>query len=167
MVSLVDLGPLTDSVEVRGKTFPVKGIPAECFFQLLAEIPELRRVFAEKQMSADMINALIGQAGRAVGAIIAAGTGHFGDEKQIAAAMQLPVGEQTKFLTKIIGVTFPQGPAAFLDELMAFVPANAVGALGKGAATKSQAPSNSASAPDTTQEKSGSTPQDSLPDSQQ
>lgn len=158
MTSLLDIGPLTENVPIRGKTIEVSGLSALAMFELLRDIPELRRLMAQKAIDANQAASLITQLPAAVGGIIAAATGHLGDKDHIAAAMKLSADEQLSFIEAISRLTFPRGIKSFLDGLFALAPQ---GATGWDQATRSREPSSSASAQDTTSESAGSTLQDS------
>jgi hypothetical protein len=160
MVSLLDIGPLTKKVPIRGQQIEVKGISALAVFTLLSDIPELRKVVAEKGMDPAEVMSLIGSIPQAIGKIIAAATGHLGDADHIQAAINLTAGEQQELLSAIIELTFPRGLKSFIDGLLALVPP---GALGWDQATKSPAPSKDASQQDTTSETAGDTPQGNSP----
>ena len=160
MVSLLDIGPPTRKVPIRGHDIEVSGITALGVFDLLRDIPELRKVVAEKAMDSDEIVNLISSIPIAIGKIIAAATGHTGDPDHIQAAVRLSAGEQQELLSAIIELTFPRGVKSFVDGLLALAPGDA---LGWGQATKSPAPSNVASAPVTKPETAGNTPPDNSP----
>lgn len=158
MVSIVDLGPATSPVTLRGQTIMVNGVSALSVAMILQQFPELRRVIANKEFKGDIMTYLIETAPRIVGAIIAAGTGHPGDEAVTAAGMALPAGEQYLLLTPIFTLTFPQGVRSFVDGLIAVAQSSDV--RGWAPATKSPDKSPSASATDTPQPSLGGTHQD-------
>lgn len=158
MTSLLDIGPLTKTVPIRGKDIEVSGITALSLFELLRDIPELRKVVAEKTIDPAEVTALVSSIPVALGGVIAAATGHFGDKKHIEAALKLSAGEQQMLLSAALELTFPQGVKSFVDGLLALVPRDA---LGWDQATKSQEPSSDASAQATTSGTAGGTPPDS------
>lgn len=121
MVSLVDIGPLTETVPFRGHSIEVTGISAETVFAMLRDIPELRLLFAGKAVNGDLVQVLIAQAPRAVAAMIAAAMGKLDDEAEIEAAMKMSAGETALFLQPIVKMTFPQGVKVFIDGLTAIV----------------------------------------------
>jgi len=59
--------------------------------------------------------------GAAIGPIIAAGCGHLGDEKYEQHAGTLLVEYQLKLLKAIVGLTFPNGIASFVETVTAFL----------------------------------------------
>jgi hypothetical protein len=166
MTSIIDIGPLTEEVTIRGHKAKVRGISAETIFTLCAESPELRKVLSEKAIDGDIISGLVNMAGTACAQIIACGIGERGNDKAVAWAMTLTAGETSALLKPILGLTFPQGLKAFTEELVALV-SEATGRdvkLGWGQDTKSPGPSRSASKAGTQQSKPGDTPQDNLVD---
>lgn len=163
MVSLVDLAPLKETIKVRGKDFDLSGVPAIVIVDLLVEFPELRRIFAEKELRQNELAALIAGSGRLAGAIIAAANGEYGNEEAMANAARLPPGDLLPFIAPIIRLTFPQGVRAFVEEVAALLP-RAVGESGWVVAGKSQAQSKHASATDTPQTSHGNTPPDNSED---
>lgn len=160
MTSLLDIGPLTENVEVNGQKISVRGLSANAMFELLRDIPELRLLMAQKMLDNDNAASLISQIPVAVGGVIAAATGHLGEEDHINAALQLPAGVQLEFLEAIVRLTFPRGIKSFLDGLFALVPQ---GASGWDQAGKSQGPSSGVSAQDTAPKTAGTTHQDNSP----
>jgi hypothetical protein len=158
MVSLVDIGPLSEEVPYRGQKVPVTGLPAIGIFELLKDIPQLRKLMAERSLTNDDMMAVVQQVPHAVAVIIVMGMGNSADDKkEMAMAMKMTAGEQALFLSAIMRMTFPQGVTSFVESLTALLPAT--GALGWDRATKSQEPSSNASAPDTQQANAGDTPQ--------
>jgi hypothetical protein len=159
MVSLVDIGPLTEKVPYRGHDIEVSGISADYVFTLLRDLPEARLAFAGKELSGDVVQTLINSAPRLCASIIAASIGHPGDEKEIDQAQRMSAGETALFMQPIIKMTFPQGLRVFIDGLTATV--DAAGGPGWGRDMRLQEQSKSASSTDTPSTESGNTPQGS------
>lgn len=116
MTSLLDIGPLTAKVTVRGKEFEVRGISAKMFFHLLDDFPELRKVMSGAKVEVkaeDMMKQVPG----AVSSVIAAACGMPNDKEAIAKADDLTIGEQADFMTKIWELTFPSGVTSFIVAL--------------------------------------------------
>lgn len=139
MTSLVDLGALKEEVTVRGTKLNVSGISAENILNLLVEIPELRLVFAGKEIE-DPLTVLTQRGGRGLAAVLVMGLGLWSDdketrEKEISAARGLTAGEQTDLLRAIFRLTFPQGITSFMEGLTS-VMGSAVGKPTKEAATR-------------------------------
>lgn len=156
MVSLVDIGPSKDKVELRGQTVEVNGLTAAHIVELMMQFPEVRKILAEREADLGM---LISQFPLAVGMIIAAGTGKAGDQKTIDVAMTLGVGEQYEILEKMMVLTFPKGVKSFLDGVNAALVS--AGARGWDQATKSPVPSSLASEQDEANGTAGTAPQSS------
>jgi hypothetical protein len=161
MVSLVDIGPLTENVPYRGTNVPVTGLTALGLFELLKDIPELRKLMAERQLTETDISSLVMQFPQAVATIIVSGMGNDpSNNAEVGAAMKMSAGEQALFIAAILKLTFPQGVTNFVESLVALLPKN-LGAPGWDQATKSQEPSKNASITDTESKPVGSTHQDS------
>lgn len=166
MVSLVDLGPIREEVEIRGEKIEVKGLSADFIFSLLTKSNELRMLIAQRKIDPEDIMSLINQAPVAVAECIACATGKQGDPATIGFALaELGAGETFALMSPIMRLTFPQGVKSFMEGLTALAQ-QATGGRGWGAGTKSPAPSKDASAPGTTAEPSGATPPDNLSDGQ-
>lgn len=163
MVSLVDLAPIKETITVRGKEFELQGVPAIVIVDLLIEFPELRRIFAEKELRPDELSALITGSGRLTGAIIAAANGEYGNDEAMGIAARLPPGDIVKFIPAILRLTFPQGIQAFIEEVAALLPKTVDGS-GWVVGGRSRAQFKPASAPDTHQMSRGDTPHDNSKD---
>ena len=141
MPSLVDIGNLSVKVDIRGTQLEVFGVSAEGLVDLLVAFPELRR-YAFDQGDAPKTEDLVRTLPKAVAAIIAAGTGHPGEEAHIDVASKLGAGEQAELIREIWKLTFPRGAASFIAALEGLT-ADVVVASGKGPVTKSPEPSSS------------------------
>lgn len=158
MVGLVDIGPVTREVPMRGQTIAIKGISALGLFDLLDQFPELRKLFSEsgKQVNAQQ---MMQHVPAAVATIIVYVCGYKRAslsavnntekvkainaeyEAALVAAESLTIGEQTEIVKAAWDLTFPKGLKSFLEAL------EAVGAIESGWAqdTASPGPSNNAS----------------------
>jgi hypothetical protein len=117
MVSLLDIADdVQKTVPIRGKDIPVHGLSANAIVALLKEFPELRALIAGRAMSLDM-DQIMQLAPNVLAALIAAGTGHPGDQQMIKAAGNLATGEQFELIYAIADQTFPQGLNSFLEKL--------------------------------------------------
>ncbi|RUW73686.1 hypothetical protein, partial [Mesorhizobium sp. M2A.F.Ca.ET.067.02.1.1] len=101
MVGLLDIAPLTEKVSVGGKSLVVYGVSASGLVSLIARFPEIRMLMNGKEVD---VGSLMTIGGDAIAAIIAAGIGLPGDEKQEAAAARLPLEIQADILAAIIKV---------------------------------------------------------------
>lgn len=149
MPSLLDVGALTEPVDVRGVKVEVGGLSGATFLRLLDRFPEFRKLMSGGAVEAD-ISVLIKQAPDAVGAVIAAACGNAGDKAAEQKAGALSVGEQFDILTVAWGLTFPRGVKTFIEALEGLA-LQVVGESGWAAATRSPEQSNSLSTTDTPQ----------------
>lgn len=118
MPGLLDLVPSVESVTLCNQKIPVSGVTLAGIALLIARFPELRDLLSGKSLDA---NALIARVPDAVAAIIAAGIGFAGDEKQEAVAAALPMGAQVDLIEAIIRATLPGGAGPFVAKLQAFM----------------------------------------------
>ncbi len=116
MVGLVDIAPATERVTVRGTDIEVCGVSAAGVAQLLARFPDLRKLFAGRDVGMEELMAV---GGDLVAAIIAAGTGAPGDPAAEDAAGRLGIDEQADLLSAILRVTLPKGVGPFVEKLLA------------------------------------------------
>lgn len=116
MASLLDIAPLTETVSVRGTDIPVTGVSAKGIAQIMARFPEVREMMVGREVSVDR---LVELAVDAVGAIIAAGTGHPGDPDHERMAASLLLEEQADLLAAILRVTLPRGVGPLVEKLKA------------------------------------------------
>ena len=135
MVSLVDIAPAIERVTVRGQDIEVSGVSAAGVAQLLARFPDLRKLFAGRDVGMEDI---LGVGGELVAAIIAAGTGAPGDPAAEAAAGRLGIDEQADLLSAILRVTLPKGVGPFVEKLLALGAALDAGSAGTAPATTSR-----------------------------
>ena len=162
MVGLIDIGDLTDTVELRGKQVELQGVSVAVITTLLASSDELRRIFAQKAVDGEIIANLISFAPLAVARFIAAGCGKVDDNATITFALQkLSAGESTMILEKLIPLTFPQGLQSFVQGLAALAPESVK--RGWGADMNSQSPLPSAFGMDIQSESAGDTRPESSP----
>ncbi len=141
MVGLVDIAPAVETVGIRGHEIEVTGVSAAGVATLLSRFPELRRLFAGRDVSMDQ---LVAVGGDLVNAIIAAGTGRPGDEAAERAAGRLSVEEQADLLGAILRATLPRGVGPFMETLAALgaaLGADVPAAAGAAPATRSRKPS--------------------------
>jgi len=120
MADLLDIAPTTavEVVKVNGQRIIVRGLHGNAIASVVARFPELGLLLAG---GANLGPRLIERFGGAIGPIIAAGCGHLGDEKYEQHAGKLLVEDQLKLLQAIIGLTFPNGIASFVETLATLV----------------------------------------------
>lgn len=123
MPSLTDLltaAQRSEQITVLGLTFDVRSLELGEIAQLFHRFPGLNSL-----MSGSFDQATLAQsAAPAIGALIAAGTGHGGDEAEEQAAAKLPIAIQLDLVEAIMRQTAPEGAGPFMKRL--------VGILGSG-----------------------------------
>lgn len=145
MVSLLDIGELTDTVPVRGKNIEVVGISAKGLLILLQRFPEVRKLVASRGQDVQAAD-LMKLGSDVVAVIIASGCGKPGDKKFEEKAATLGAGEQLDLIAAIIKLTMPQGVGPFVEKLAGLAGVSlAADVPGWGRATKSPEQLNSAS----------------------
>ena len=122
MADLLDIAPSTscEVVRIDGARVIVRGLHGDAIASIVARFPDLAVLLVGA--GADIGPRLIKQFGGAIGPIIAAGCGHLGDEKYERHAGNLLVEYQLKLLKAIIGLTFPNGIASFVETATALLP---------------------------------------------
>lgn len=162
MVSLIDIGALQRTVELRGQSVPIFPISIKSLIMLIDRFPVLREMLAQRKISVTA-EELMKLTPEVLGAIIAVGIGHPGDAKQEEAAQALGMGEQGEIIAKIAEITFPRGLGPFV-EVADRLGIGVFGGTGKEQVTTSPNPSKSAS-PTGTVNGSGTTVPDNSPPS--
>jgi hypothetical protein len=113
MVSLLDIGPLTEEVEIRGKKLTVQGLSAGHLFQLFADFPDMRKLLDAKQGNPQEV--FMSLAPELIAKIIAMVTGSPHDKKAEMSAMALGAGDQLTILLAMQRLSFPNGIGPFVD----------------------------------------------------
>jgi hypothetical protein len=129
MVGLIDIAPRTETVDVDGVAVEVRGISAAGVASILARFPEIRMLMSGREVDADRIFAI---GGNAVAAIIAAGCGYPGDADAERVAGTLHVEAQADILEVVLRLTLPKGIGPFVEKL------TSLGAVVSGEAGRSQ-----------------------------
>ena len=153
MVSLTDIGKLTNrTIAIGGVDFPLHPISARSLVNLLDRFPVLKNVLAERKIPITADDFLkMGVEICAAIVVVGVGKGGLPPEelkKEEEAASEIGLGELGECIMKIIDVTFPKGFGPFL-EFMERMQGDASADIGRGQATRSPKPSNSASGKDT------------------
>jgi hypothetical protein len=120
MADLLDIAPSTavEVVKIDGNRIIVRGLHGDAIASIVSRFPELGALLGG---GGNLGPRLIERFGGAIGPIIAAGCGHLGDEKYEQHASTLLVEYQLKLLQAIIGLTFPNGIASFVETMAALV----------------------------------------------
>lgn len=117
MASIMDIGPLSASVTLRGKAIDVTGIGADALVLLLDLFPDMYKALGmRKEMDA---SDFIKLGPDIVCAVIAVGTGMDVKKESVdqIRSLRLTIGEQMETLSPILRMTFPQGFHPFVDAL--------------------------------------------------
>ena len=91
MVGLVDIAPAVECVDVQGTPVSVHAVSAKGLAGLLRRYSELMMLMTGKEVGADQ---LLAMGGDAVAAIIAAGCGYPADDKAESVAARLSLDAQ-------------------------------------------------------------------------
>jgi hypothetical protein len=134
MSSLLDIGPLTEEVTVRGTPVTCYGVSAGGLFYLLNNYPEIRQIL-EKRVANISVETLLEKAQPAISAVIAIGTTDPDEyvanskswkaavEKGIPRANSLGVSDQLAMVSTIFKLTFPEGTGPFVERINAMTAA--------------------------------------------
>jgi hypothetical protein len=118
MASLLDIGPLTKTVNIRGTDFAVQGLSALVIFDMLRDSPAVQKMFLEKRMNENDLTSLIALAPEFVGGVIASAVGEHGNkEVQAFAVTKLAAGEQLELLEATVNLSFPKGLTSAMEAL--------------------------------------------------
>jgi hypothetical protein len=140
MNSLLDLGPLTEEVDIRGVKLTVRGLTAASLFKLFSEFPDMQPALAQMGTSN---SAMLELAPDLFAKIIAIATGSPDDEAIIAKAKELGAADQMAILSAVQRLSFPQGFGPFVEQITRLmVPDTPSQPSGPG--NSSPAPSNAA-----------------------
>lgn len=124
MTSLLDIGDLTEEVEVRGVKLTVQGLTAGHLFQLVSEFPDMRKMMDSKKGDATQI--MLGLAPELIAKIIAMALGHPHDEAIEARAMSMGAGDQMLFISAVLRLTFADGFGPFVERITKIMQSAAV-----------------------------------------
>jgi hypothetical protein len=168
MVSLVDIGPAKGAVTIRGQQLDVNGITAEDIVEIFLMFPEVRMILSQPGgVERSVITSLLTRFPEAAGLVLAAGTGvelsnkEEAQKQAMAARKNLVIGEQYDVFAKIMELTFPRGPANFLEDVQALLKSAGLAVPGWGPGTTSLGQSSDASKQDAPSETAGNQPQGS------
>ena len=113
MTSLLDIGPLTEDVEIRGVTVTVQGLTAGHLIQMFNDFPDMRKLLEGTGEQAD----LLALAPDLIAKIIAVATGSPNDKAVEAKAKTMGAAEQLSVLAAVQRLSFPKGLGPFLDQV--------------------------------------------------
>lgn len=126
MTSLLDIGPLTETVTVAGKTINIYGVTPEGFFVLISTFPEIKQLADLK--SAANAGSLMQAAPASIAMVIALATTDRADylthaewrvalDRAAKVASRLGVHHQIAIVNAAIRMTFPEGVGPFVAEM--------------------------------------------------
>jgi hypothetical protein len=119
MASLLDIGPLTEEVEVRGVTLTVQGLTAGHLFQLFSEFPDMRKMIDSKQGKPQDV--MLSLAPELLAKIIAMATGSPHDKEAEAKAKSMGASDQVAILEAVQRMSFREGLAPFVERVTALM----------------------------------------------
>jgi hypothetical protein len=119
MATLLDIGPLTEDVEVRGVALTVQGLTAGHIFQLFAEFPEMRKMVENKQGNPQDI--MLGLAPELIAKMIAMALGEARNAEVEAKVKTMGAGDQLTILAAVQRLSFPDGIGPFVDRVTAIM----------------------------------------------
>src|SRR5215471_9706320 len=124
-LSLLDIGPLTETVEIKGKTVTVYGITVDGIFHLMSKFASVRSFITKQQEASEVavateVDTLSELGADAVASICAAATIDREECKTFAAwkkrvetdakvALKLPLDLQLKIIAAAMKLTFSEG----------------------------------------------------------
>lgn len=120
MITLLDIGDLTEEVEVAKIKITMRGLSAQDVLDFLIRFPALRVLFDKstekdkKKLTPDM---LMAQAPQAIYEAIAMSTGVPKEKLKEGAekVKNLAIGDQLKIVAKFFELTFPDGVGPFAE----------------------------------------------------
>lgn len=114
MSSLLDLGPLTEEVEIRGVKLTVRGLTTANVFKLFSDVPDMQEMLSQMGTAGAVMMNL---APDLFAKIIAIATGSPGDAAMEARAKELGAADQMMILNAVQRLSFPQGFGPFVEQI--------------------------------------------------
>lgn len=115
MASLLDIGPLTEEVDIHGTKVTVNGLSAADIFRLFADFPDMGLLLKTGEGSAqDVVMQL---APELLAKIIAMATGAPHDKEIEAKAKMLGAADQLAILMAVQRLSFPEGLGPFIERV--------------------------------------------------
>lgn len=114
MSSLLDLGPLTEEVEIRGVKLMVQGLTASDLFKLFSEFPDMQKMLEQMGSPGAVMTSM---APELFAKVIAISTGMAGNKEAEAKAGQLGAADQMVILSAVQRLSFPEGFGPFVNQL--------------------------------------------------
>jgi hypothetical protein len=118
MVSLVDIVPQRQTVQIAAGAIELRGLGLRQIAELLVRFPELRKLMVEGAPAID-VDTLLAHAPDAIGTIVAQAAGQPEAADTIADALSLD--DMMECLIAIRDLTMPNGPAPFMERIARLV----------------------------------------------
>jgi hypothetical protein len=114
MTSLLDLGPLTEEVVIRGRKITVHGLTAADLFKLFAQFPDIGQTMGALGGNAAALMTLVPEL---IAKVIVLAIRAPATEEQEAAAMAMAVPDQLAIVAAAQRLTMPDGLGPFVDQI--------------------------------------------------
>jgi hypothetical protein len=147
-LNLADLAPMSEDVTIGDSFITVHGIGVKAGLDIAKRFPQIVGMLGGEGFN---LGTFLTVAPDAVSAIIAAATGHLGNEAAEEAAGNLSVEAQWDILEAVGRLTFSKGFAPFVERIMALADAANSALSSKGTGMKLPPVSKPSSPPDTPQ----------------
>ena len=115
MASLLDIGPLTEEIDIHGTKVTINGLSAADIFRLFADFPDMRKLF--QTGDGDPQNVVMKLAPDLLAKIIAMATGAPNNKEVEDKAKTLGAHEQIAILTAVQRLSFPGGLGPFIEQV--------------------------------------------------
>jgi hypothetical protein len=116
MPGLLELGPMTVEVTVRGSSLTLWPLSVDDVIKLFSEFPQLVGLVTDNK--SDRAGAVKDIGPLAIAKVIACSTGELNNPKAIEVAKNLGVGKTTEIVDKIMEITFEDGVGPFVERLV-------------------------------------------------
>lgn len=153
MTSILDIGPLTEEVEIRGVKLAVQGLTAGHLFELFTKFPDMRKVFNARNENPQAV--LMGLAPDLIVRVISLALGEADNAEVEAKIKTMGVADQFAIIAAVFRLSFPDGVVPFVNQVTKLLTSTTSELSGVGlksstnATTKSPAPFNAALQTDT------------------
>lgn len=121
MASLLDIGPLTEEVDIRGTKITVQGLTAGHIFQLFSEFPDMRKMFESSTSEDSPQSVMLQLAPELIARIISIATGSPGDPAVEAKAKTMGAADQLEIISAVQRLSFKDGVGPFIDQVSALM----------------------------------------------
>lgn len=129
MASLLDIGDLTEEVEVHGVKLTVQGWTAGHIFQLFSEFPDMRKMLEKKEGRPQEV--LLSLAPELLAKMIAMALGEAKNKEVEAKAKTMGAGDQLAILMAAQRLSFPDGIGPFVEQVNRLMTATSATSISK------------------------------------